>query len=142
MIVQAGGARRILDADPERAVEAAERIERTGREALAEMRRLLGVMRPAEGDSEPARTPQPSLAGLAALVESVRASGQPVTLQVMDIHGRCPRASSSPPTASSRTGCGLPCAMRGASGPRCASPTRMRHSRWRSPTTAGRRRHG
>jgi signal transduction histidine kinase len=83
MIVQAGGARRILDADPARAVEAAERIERTGREALAEMRRLLGVMRPGEGDSEPARAPQPSLAGLAALVESVRASGQPVTLQVM-----------------------------------------------------------
>ena len=38
MVVQAGGARRILDRDPERAVAAAELIERTGREALAEMR--------------------------------------------------------------------------------------------------------
>ena len=48
MVVQAGGARRILDRDPARALEAAERIERTGREALAEMRHLLGVLHPGE----------------------------------------------------------------------------------------------
>ena len=47
MVVQAGGARRILDRDPARALEAAEQIERTGREALAEMRHLLGVLHPA-----------------------------------------------------------------------------------------------
>ena len=44
MVVQAGGARRILERDPARAVAAAELIERTGREALAEMRALLGVL--------------------------------------------------------------------------------------------------
>ena len=44
MVVQAGGARRILERDPARAIEAAAQIERTGREALAEMRRLLGVL--------------------------------------------------------------------------------------------------
>ena len=44
MVVQAGGARRILERDPDRAVAAAAQIERTGREALAEMRRLLGVL--------------------------------------------------------------------------------------------------
>ena len=44
MVVQAGGARRILERDPARAIAAAELIERTGREALAEMRRLLGVL--------------------------------------------------------------------------------------------------
>ena len=44
MVVQAGGARRILDRDPGRALEAATRIERTGREALGEMRHLLGVL--------------------------------------------------------------------------------------------------
>src|SRR5215210_7405911 len=44
MVVQAGGARRILDRDPARAAEAAARIEQTGREALTEMRRLLGVL--------------------------------------------------------------------------------------------------
>ena len=48
MVVQAGGARRILDRDPARAVAAAELIERTGREALAEMRRLLGVLHAAD----------------------------------------------------------------------------------------------
>ena len=57
MVVQAGGARRILERDPERAVAAAAQIERTGREALAEMRRLLGVL---HRDEEPstARAPR------------------------------------------------------------------------------------
>ena len=51
MVVQAGGARRILDRDPGRALEAATRIERTGREALGEMRHLLGV--PQRPDARP-----------------------------------------------------------------------------------------
>src|SRR5262249_40199477 len=60
MVVQAGGARRILARDPARALEAATRIERTGREALAEMRHLLGVLH-----EEPrALAPQPTLAQL------------------------------------------------------------------------------
>ena len=45
-------------------------IERTGRQALEEMRRLLGVLR--DGDDEPALAPQPSLARLDELVEHVR----------------------------------------------------------------------
>ena len=49
MVVQAGGARRILARDPARAVEAAALIERTGREALAEMRCLLGVLHAEDG---------------------------------------------------------------------------------------------
>ena len=52
MVVQAGGARRILERDPQRAVEAAAHIEDVGRAALAEMRRLLGVMH--HGEEEPA----------------------------------------------------------------------------------------
>jgi signal transduction histidine kinase len=77
MVVQAGGARRILDLDPARAEAAAEQIERTGREALDEMRRLLGVLRPGDG-----RRPQPGLEGLDALVERARAAGLAVSLEV------------------------------------------------------------
>src|SRR5215203_4549385 len=74
-----GGARRILDRDPARAVAAAELIERTGREALAEMRRLLGVLHPGEHAEY---TPQPTLGELDALVERTRAVGVPVALVV------------------------------------------------------------
>jgi signal transduction histidine kinase len=76
MVVQAGGARRILDRDPDRAVRAAEQIERTGRGALVEMRRLLGLLQPAEGRAE--RAPQPSLEALHRLVARAREAGLPV----------------------------------------------------------------
>jgi signal transduction histidine kinase len=78
MVVQAGGARRILEREPERAVAAAAQIELTGREALAEMRRLLGVLRP--GDES--RAPQPGLDRLHALVERARGAGLPVELAI------------------------------------------------------------
>ena len=81
MVVQAGGARRILQRDPERAVAAAAQIERTGREALAEMRRLLGVLH-REDDAHDARAPQPTMAGVGALVERAREAGLPVELRV------------------------------------------------------------
>jgi signal transduction histidine kinase len=77
MVVQAGGARRILSADPERAEQAAARIRHAGSDALAEMDLLLGVL-----DSAPERTGQPSLADLGELVERTRAAGLPVTLDV------------------------------------------------------------
>jgi signal transduction histidine kinase len=59
MVVQAAAARRLVPTDPDRAREAMEAIERTGREALDEMRRLLGVLR--RGDEDVALTPQPTL---------------------------------------------------------------------------------
>jgi signal transduction histidine kinase len=76
MVVQAGGARRILERDPERAIEAAVRIEATGRAALAEMRRLLGLLGTHDGDGSLA--PQPTLDDVEALVERARAAGLPV----------------------------------------------------------------
>jgi signal transduction histidine kinase len=79
MVVQAGGARRILDRDPARALEAATRIERTGREALAEMRNLLDVL-----NLPAARAPQPTLAELGELVARSRAAGLPT---VLDLRG-------------------------------------------------------
>jgi signal transduction histidine kinase len=80
MVVQAGGARRILRQEPARAEEAGARIEQTGREALAEMRQLLGFLRP-DGE-RPARAPQPGLGELAALVERARGAGLPVAVRV------------------------------------------------------------
>ncbi len=65
MVVQAGGARRIMERDPERAAAAAAAIEKTGRDTLIEMRRLLGVMHP---DATPADLePSPTLGDLASL---------------------------------------------------------------------------
>ena len=82
MVVQAGGARRILDRDPARALEAATMIERTGREALAEMRHLLGVLNLPEARA--ALAPQPSLAELDELIARSRAAGLPT---VLDLRG-------------------------------------------------------
>jgi signal transduction histidine kinase len=79
MVVQAGGARRILDRDPARAVAAAELIERTGREALAEMRSLLGVL---HAEEHPDYAPQPTLLELETLVERARGAGVPVAVTI------------------------------------------------------------
>jgi len=79
MVVQAGGARRILARDPARAVVAAELIERTGREALAEMRALLGVL---HADEHATYAPQPGLGELDSLVRRVRGAGVPVALVI------------------------------------------------------------
>ena len=75
MVVQAGGARRILERDPLRARDAAELIAGTGREAIVELDRLLGVL-----NLEPAAAP--TLEGLDGLVERARAAGLPVALTV------------------------------------------------------------
>jgi signal transduction histidine kinase len=80
MVIQAGGARRILARDPRRAIDAAVLIERTGREALAEMRHLLGVLHAGEADA--ALAPQPTLRELEALAARSRAAGLPVELHV------------------------------------------------------------
>ena len=80
MVVQAGGARRILDKDPDRAVEAAVRIEATGRAALAEMRRLLGIL--GAGDGDMAFHPQPTLEAIGPLVQRANDAGLRATLHI------------------------------------------------------------
>jgi signal transduction histidine kinase len=80
MLVQAAAAKRTVPADPERARVAIAAVEDTGREALGELRRLLGVLR--RGDEELALAPQPSLVRIGALVERMRATGLPVELEV------------------------------------------------------------
>jgi len=62
--------------------EAVAAIASTGRGAIAEMHRLLGVLRSDGEDAEPSRQPAPGLSDLPALVEQVRAAGLPTTLVV------------------------------------------------------------
>lgn len=81
MVVQAGAARLIVRDDPERATEALRSIEVTGRDALAELRRLLGVLRRDERE-DLALAPQPGLAQLPALVRRFTDAGLPVDLVV------------------------------------------------------------
>ena len=80
MTVQASAVRRLLRPEQEREREALLIVERTGREALAEMRRMVGVLRrPEEG---PALAPQPSLEHVGRLVEQAREAGLSVELRV------------------------------------------------------------
>jgi signal transduction histidine kinase len=58
-----------------------EKIERSGRQALGEMRRLLGVLRE-DDDADPALAPQPGVDDLPTLVEGVRAAGMAVDLEI------------------------------------------------------------
>jgi signal transduction histidine kinase len=80
MVVQASGARRLADRDPARAADAFLAVETSGREALTEIRRLLGVLR--REDEELALAPQPSLRHVETLVRKARAAGLPVRLEV------------------------------------------------------------
>lgn len=76
MVVQAGAARRVLDDDPGAAKAAIGRIESTGRDGLAEMRRLIGILKSDGADAD--RAPQPGLGQIDALLETVRGAGVPV----------------------------------------------------------------
>jgi signal transduction histidine kinase len=80
VVLQARGGRKALSDEPDDARDAFDEIERTAAQALAEMRRLLGMLR-AE-DEEVALAPQPSLAHLGTLVANVSEAGLPVELRV------------------------------------------------------------
>jgi signal transduction histidine kinase len=80
MIALSDGAGYALRDDPDEAQRALETASRTGREALAEMRRLLGVLREEQHTADP--DPQPGVQQIDALVEQVRAAGLPVSYRV------------------------------------------------------------
>jgi signal transduction histidine kinase len=79
MVVQASAARRVLDKSPLQAVEAAGLIERTGREALAEIRQLFGPMRRGEGEE---LSGTPSIVRVEELARRARTAGLHVELRV------------------------------------------------------------
>jgi signal transduction histidine kinase len=84
VVIQAQAAQRVPEA--ERARQAMSDVERTGRTALEEMRRLLGLLRSGEQDDPPAEdadyAPALGLADLPALADRIRGAGLPVTLSV------------------------------------------------------------
>jgi signal transduction histidine kinase len=80
MIVQADGASYVMDSSPDQAKEALGTIAATGRQALAEMRRLLGLLRSEESTGE--YVPQPGVEQLPDLLEQVRSAGLPVEFSV------------------------------------------------------------
>jgi signal transduction histidine kinase len=80
VVVQAAGARALGD-QHRSTPDTLEKIERSGREALVEMRRLLGVLRD-DGSTVPALGPHPGIAQLPGLVERLRQAGLAVDLEI------------------------------------------------------------
>jgi signal transduction histidine kinase len=85
--VQSGVGAHVIDSDPAEAKRILETIKVTSREALAEMRRLLGVLRDQEteggGIRSAALAPVPGLGGLESLAQGMREAGVPVTVNVV-----------------------------------------------------------
>ncbi len=87
MVVQAGVARRMAGRDPVTAADAAGQVEATGRAALHEMRRVLGVLRADEGsgaadvEAPPVRAPQPGLAEVTTVVTKCHEAGLDVRVR-------------------------------------------------------------
>jgi signal transduction histidine kinase len=79
MVVQAGAERRVLDEDQESTRDVLETVEEIGRNALTEMRRLVGMLRT---DDDDPLAPQPGLDDLPTLVGQVREAGLPVELAI------------------------------------------------------------
>jgi signal transduction histidine kinase len=80
MVVQAGAAEDVYERDPARVLEPIRAVQETGRAALVEMTRLLGLLR--EDGAEIGLEPQPRLEELPELVEQTRAAGVAVDLAV------------------------------------------------------------
>lgn len=80
MVLQVGAVRHKLPAELAEDRDALQDVERAGRAALTEMRRLLGAMRSESDQLE--LTPQPGLGSLEPLLEEVRRAGLPVELRV------------------------------------------------------------
>ena len=80
MIVQAGVSEAMLDHSPERAREPLRAVQETGQHAIAELTRMLGLLRGGAPDTQDRLAPQPGVAQLPELLERLAASGLPVTL--------------------------------------------------------------
>ena len=90
MVALSDGAGYVLREDPDEAERALQTASRTGREALGEMRRLLGVLREQDREASTGRVPQPGVPEIDNVVEQVRAAGLPVSYRIS------PRARALP----------------------------------------------
>jgi signal transduction histidine kinase len=80
MVVQAEAAQEVLKQSPQRAIEPLQAVQDTGRQAMVEMSRLVGLLR--EHGEEIGLAPQPGLGDLEALLSHVRDAGLPVELRI------------------------------------------------------------
>ncbi len=80
IVVQAAAERRVLPEGQQSTAETLESIEQSGRQAMTELRRLLGLLR--KGDGEPSLAPQPGLSRLDDLVAQVREAGIEVSVRM------------------------------------------------------------
>jgi signal transduction histidine kinase len=96
VVLQAGAAQRVFDKKPETVRESLGAIEATGRQALGDIERLLGILRAEAGDREELG-PQPGLADIDGLVAQVREAGVAVA-----VDDRCARVDL--PSSLDRSG--------------------------------------
>ncbi|MER7704316.1 sensor histidine kinase [Kitasatospora sp. NPDC097605] len=93
VLVQAGAARRLLDREPERTRELLSGMEHTGREALDDLDRVLGLLRRGAGDGDPeGAAPQPGIADLERLAARLGGAGLEVRLRIDPAARRVPRS--------------------------------------------------
>ncbi len=81
VVIQAGGAQRVIDSKPEVARESLASIEIAGRQALTDMERMLGILR-APDESDDTLSPQPGLGQVERLAAQVTEAGLPVEVTV------------------------------------------------------------
>jgi signal transduction histidine kinase len=94
MGVQAAAARRVLDVDPKAASSALASVESSARDAVTEMRALLGTLRQGERlPAEPGRAPEPSVDAIPGLVDQLRSEGFDVTYAVVANPGEAEKVS-------------------------------------------------
>jgi signal transduction histidine kinase len=127
MVVQADGGRYALDAAPDKTRDALTAISQTGRQALAEMRRLLGVLRgtDAMAAADTVLGPMPGIGDLEPLIEQTRAAGIPVTFSSSGIPPR--RLDGGADLAAYRIVQEALTNVRKHGGPRAAATVAMRY---------------
>jgi signal transduction histidine kinase len=91
IVVQAGAAQRVREHNPAAAYEALQSIESTGRQALADMDRMLGILREqSDGQAAPELGPRPGLARLGAMLAEARSAGLSVEVEISGEERRLP----------------------------------------------------
>ena len=85
IVIQAGAAQRVFNNSPEKTLDAVKSIESTSRQALSDVDKMLGILRDPDDTDEavPSLKARPSMSRLNSLVEELRATGQPLELDVI-----------------------------------------------------------
>lgn len=91
MTIQAGAARTVARSDPDAAIEAMGDVESAGRQALGELRHLLGVLRPGDGGRDDLG-PQPGITDIPSLAEPLNQIGATVSLTIGRLPANLPTA--------------------------------------------------